>query len=242
MRSIGPYDYWAIEYGYKPLSGGTQGEAAALARWPRAAMSRRCDSPPTRTPARWSPIRASIVLISSKDPMEFARWRLELISQILPELVDHVVEPGEGYDRVRKALGILLREHDRVMGFVAREIGGVNMNRNHKGDPNGATALHADRAKETAGGTGIPGTPGFRSRSLSTSRQALRLHRRDALEALGNEKPRAARLRRERNRALDARPRAGTVLSPITLSRILDSEAKTPSARTPSPPQNSCRV
>ncbi len=25
--TIGPYDYWAIDYAYKPLSGGTDGEA-----------------------------------------------------------------------------------------------------------------------------------------------------------------------------------------------------------------------
>ena len=28
--TIGPYDYWAIEYAYKPLSGGTEGELAEL--------------------------------------------------------------------------------------------------------------------------------------------------------------------------------------------------------------------
>src|SRR5262249_40999287 len=28
--TIGPYDYWAIEYAYKPLQGGTEGEVAEL--------------------------------------------------------------------------------------------------------------------------------------------------------------------------------------------------------------------
>src|SRR6185436_10817892 len=28
--TLGPYDYWAIEYAYKPLSGGTEGEYEAL--------------------------------------------------------------------------------------------------------------------------------------------------------------------------------------------------------------------
>ena len=28
--TLGPYDYWAIEYGYKPLSGGTTGEVKEL--------------------------------------------------------------------------------------------------------------------------------------------------------------------------------------------------------------------
>src|SRR5438477_6582875 len=28
--TLGPYDYWAIEYAYKPLSGGTEGELEEL--------------------------------------------------------------------------------------------------------------------------------------------------------------------------------------------------------------------
>jgi len=59
-----------------------------------------------------------------------------LIDQLLRDLVNRVVEPGEGYDRARKAFAILLREHMRAMGFVVREIGGIYVNRNHKGDPN----------------------------------------------------------------------------------------------------------
>src|SRR5262249_41176168 len=30
--TIGPYDYWAIEYGYKPLGGGTEGEKGDLSK------------------------------------------------------------------------------------------------------------------------------------------------------------------------------------------------------------------
>jgi hypothetical protein len=137
MRTIGPYDYWAIEYGYKPLPGGTEGETAALDK-----IASRCNEPALRyaTDEDIGPLEPDPSVNRfdfGKDPIEFARWRLELIGQILPGLVDRVVEPGEGYDRVRKALGILLHEHDRVMGFVAREVGGVYVNRNHKGDPNG---------------------------------------------------------------------------------------------------------
>ncbi|HBI47086.1 MAG TPA: hypothetical protein DDY78_30170, partial [Planctomycetales bacterium] len=38
--TLGPYDYWAIEYAYKPLSGGTEGEADALRQ-----IASRCATP-----------------------------------------------------------------------------------------------------------------------------------------------------------------------------------------------------
>src|SRR5262249_29329247 len=38
--TIGPYDYWAIEYAYRPLPGGTEGEVAALKE-----IASRCASP-----------------------------------------------------------------------------------------------------------------------------------------------------------------------------------------------------
>ena len=54
---VGPYDYWAIEYAYRPLSGGTQGETAELAKITARAPSPPCNTLPTRTPACSAPIR-----------------------------------------------------------------------------------------------------------------------------------------------------------------------------------------
>ena len=84
----------------------------------------------------------------SKDPLEFARWRVELIDQLLPGLVDQVVEPGESYHRVLQAFNLLLREHDRAMSFVARYIGGVYVHRNHKGDPDAQPPLVVTEPKK----------------------------------------------------------------------------------------------
>jgi hypothetical protein len=135
-RTIGPYDYWAIEYGYKPLPGGTEGEVAELAK-----IASRCTEPTLQfatdddaSPMEPDPLVNRFDL--SKDNVEYARWRIELINQLLPGLVDRAVQPGEGYDEARKAFLVLLREHARVTGFVARYIGGVAVNRNHRGDPN----------------------------------------------------------------------------------------------------------
>jgi hypothetical protein len=135
-RTIGPYDYWAMEYAYKPLPGGTEGEVPALQK-----IASRCTEPALQyatdedtNPGDPDPLVNRFDF--GKDIIEFARWRVELINQLMPNLVDRAVEPGEPYSRARKAFMILLQEHSRTMGFVARYIGGVYENRNHKGDPN----------------------------------------------------------------------------------------------------------
>ena len=73
---------------------------------------------------------------------------MELIGQILPDLVDRTVAPGEGYQRARLAFGILLGEHSRAMDYVAHYIGGVYVHRDHKGDPDARPPLVVTEPKK----------------------------------------------------------------------------------------------
>ena len=135
-RTIGPYDYWAIEYAYKPFSGGTDGEKAELAK-----IASRCTEPALQyaTDEDISPVEPDPLVNRfdlSSDPIEFARWRVELINQLLPGLIDESVESGESYHRAREAFTYLLHDHARAMEYVARFVGGVYVHRDHKGDPN----------------------------------------------------------------------------------------------------------
>ena len=81
------------------------------------------------------------------------------------------------------------------MGFVARYIGGVYVNRNHKGDPNARPPLVLVEPKKQREALEFLEQQVLRSRRLPVPRQALRFPRRVALEALGNEKHGAAGLR-----------------------------------------------
>ena len=231
MRSIGPYDYWAIEYGYKPLPGGTEGETAALGK-----IASRCNEPALRfaTDEDTGPLEPDPSVNrfdQSKDPIEFARWRLELIGQILPGLVDRVVEPGEGYDRVRKALGIVLHEHDRVMGFVAREIGGVYVNRNHKGDPNGQPPFVVVEPKKQREALELLNSQVFGPEAYQLPDKLY-----DYI-GVTHWKHWGMRSQGRPDFALNEIVLTmqdhvlGQIMSPITLSRILDSEAKTPNSQ-----------
>jgi hypothetical protein len=134
--TIGPYDYWAIEWGYKVLPGGTDGEAAELkkiaSRSGEPALAYATDEDANSNDPDPSVNRFDL----GKDPVQYAKVRKELVDQIVPTLVDRVTQPGDSYDRTRRAFAVLMSAQGRAMEFVARQIGGVYQSRSHKGDPN----------------------------------------------------------------------------------------------------------
>ncbi len=133
--TLGPYDYWAIEYGYKPLAGGTDGEVAELkkiaARSAEPALAYAPDE--DARPNDPDPLVNRFDL--GKDPIQFAKMRRELVWQLLPGLVDRLTESGGGYDRTRRAFNMLFNAQNSAMYAAARLIGGVYSHRNHKSDP-----------------------------------------------------------------------------------------------------------
>src|SRR5204863_8535558 len=72
------------------------------------------------------------------DPLEYVQQRAELIASLWPTVVDRVVKDGEGYQKARQAFGVLLGNYGRAMHYAARYIGGVSVNRSHKGDEKAA--------------------------------------------------------------------------------------------------------
>ncbi|MBI3837053.1 MAG: zinc-dependent metalloprotease [Planctomycetia bacterium] len=147
--TIGPYDVWAIEYGYKPLSGGTEGEAAELkkiaARSGEPALAYATDEDTRGI----DPDPLSNRFDMSKDPIAYAKLRAQLINEQWPKVIDETAKNGEGYEKVRQAFGILLSKHGQAMYFVSRFVGGLYINRAHKGDSNGqAPFVVVDPAKQ----------------------------------------------------------------------------------------------
>ena len=131
--TIGPYDYWAIEYGYKPLHGAEESaelkKIAARGSEPALAFATDEDcrsSDPDPLVNRYD---------LGKDLIEFAKMRRELAAQLIPGLVDRVTEQGESYQRTRQAFNAILSFQSMAMQMAARLVGGIYENRSHKGDP-----------------------------------------------------------------------------------------------------------
>ncbi|MFN9375177.1 MAG: zinc-dependent metalloprotease [Planctomycetaceae bacterium] len=133
--TLGPYDYWAIEYGYKPIMGNEPEELKKIAS--------RCGEPgldyltdeDTRGSVDSDPLSNRFDL--GKDPLEFARRETKTSSELWAQVVDRAVVDGDGYQRARQAFGMLFGKYWQTLSYVARFPGGVYVHRDHKGDPNG---------------------------------------------------------------------------------------------------------
>ena len=135
--TIGPYDLWAIEYGYKPLGGGTEGETADLKK-----IASRSGEPSlayaTDEDTRGiDPDPLSNRFDMGKDPVAYAKLRAQLIGELWPKVIEDVTKDGDGYQQARRAFGILLGNHGQAMYFASRFVGGLYVTRSHKGDANG---------------------------------------------------------------------------------------------------------
>jgi hypothetical protein len=131
-QTIGPYDLWAIEYGYKSLSGDVDAELAKIAaRAAEPGLDYATDEDTEMLDS--DPLSNRFDL--GKDPITYVRRQIEHAGELLPKVVDRTVEEGAGYQRARQAFGLLLSEYWRSALFAARFPGGVHVHRDHKGDP-----------------------------------------------------------------------------------------------------------
>ncbi len=130
-QSLGPYDMWAIEYGYKHIASKEEEELKKIAS--RGAEEGHHYSTDEDTRSTDSdPLSNRFDL--GKDPVSFAARQMKVASEMLPHVVKRSVKDGEGYQRARQAFGMLFSEYWRSAFFAARFPGGVQVNRDHKGD------------------------------------------------------------------------------------------------------------
>lgn len=132
--TIGPYDYWAIEYAYKPLTGGTEGEVEKLREIAKLAPKFGNDYATDEDMMGSSDPLVNVWDLGA-DPLLFAKERVQIAKELALVLADKTIENGEGYQRVRTAFNVLLNQHGNAGALAANFVGGEYMHRDHKGDP-----------------------------------------------------------------------------------------------------------
>ncbi len=138
--TIGPYDYWAIEYAYKPVSGGSDGEKAELDK-----IAKRVATPELVFGTDEDLYGSADPFINlwdlGRDPLQFGKDRIKLAESLLPKLADTAVDKGESYARLRMAFGMVLGQYGDAAYLASKYVGGTVVSRDHRGDPDGRDPL-----------------------------------------------------------------------------------------------------
>ncbi len=133
--TLGIYDYWAIEYGYKPC---TDDELKKIA-------SKGASTPGLDYGTDEDTVLTSDPMTNRFDlgaePMKYAQDRMLATQELLKTLPARVTEDGEGYQRTRVAFTRLLGQYGNSAYFIAKYIGGEHAYRDYKGDAKGRDPL-----------------------------------------------------------------------------------------------------
>ncbi len=128
--TLGPYDYWAIEYGYK-----TDASDEDLKKIAARGGEEGLDYATDEDTRSYDSDPLSNRFDLGENPINFARQQMAMTEKLMEKVLERSVDDGDGYQRARQAFGLLLSEYWRTAFFAARFPGGVHVHRDHKGDP-----------------------------------------------------------------------------------------------------------
>ena len=146
MKTLGPYDYWAIEYGYKEIAPDQENKElkriAARSNEPLLAYATDEDNAFSIDPeANQGDL--------GNDPLEFARRRFILVQEMWDRWQARKLKPDDNYTVYRRVVERGLIAMTGTSINVAKYIGGVTTLRDHVGSPR-APLTPVDPAKQRA--------------------------------------------------------------------------------------------
>jgi len=128
--TLGPYDYWAIEYGYKPLDPRTERQdllaIAAHSSEPALAYGTDEDNFLGIDPD-------ALHFDLGSDVGAFAKKRIAIARDLFKRQETRVLEPGRDYAVLRRSLSYAVNDVARAAGVLGRQIGGVRTFRDFPG-------------------------------------------------------------------------------------------------------------
>ncbi len=128
--TIGPYDYWAIEYGYKTGDDGMLRQIASRCAEPGLAYATDEDTMWVYSP---DPLVGRFDM--SSDPFQWATERVKLVDRLMTQVAEVATPQGESRYLLTQAFETLLMEKGTIVNLVSRWIGGQFFYRDHRGDP-----------------------------------------------------------------------------------------------------------
>lgn len=136
QTTLGPYDFWAIAYGYSPLpADALQADQALLAIAERSADPKEAEALAYGTDEDnvLGVDPQSLTFDLGRDPVAFADRRIAIVQDLFQRLDRRVPAPRDDANLPRRAVGYGLRELARVGQVLMRQVGGVVTRRDAPG-------------------------------------------------------------------------------------------------------------
>ncbi|NVM75613.1 hypothetical protein FHW83_001400 [Duganella sp. SG902] len=129
--TLGPYDYWAIEYAYKPIEPAQEKEElariAARSNEPQLAFG-------TDQDANGFNLDPDVnVYDLGSDPLAYFQRRLTISRELWDRVQNRTLKPGESYEVLRRSFDYGFQQFARTLPVVVKYVGGVTYLRDHAG-------------------------------------------------------------------------------------------------------------
>lgn len=126
----GPYDLWAIEYGYTPFSDAEERAALnkILSRSTDPKLTFGNDGDDMRSPGKAMDPRVNVNDLTS-DAIGYAEDRFKLVNNIMGKLISKYSKPSQSYAELRARYNTLLSQRLSMISAVSRYVGGIFVDR-----------------------------------------------------------------------------------------------------------------
>jgi hypothetical protein len=217
MTGVGPYDMWAIEYGYT-----TGDPKAVLARVAEPELAFATDEDtggPDPLARRYD---------FSKNPLDFANEQIKLVNHHRSKLLTDFIRDGDSWDRVRYGYEMVLSLQTRSVSMMSNWIGGAHVNRDKKGDPNGRKPIEVVPAQTQRDALNFVLQNAFRDEAFGLTPELVTAMGLDKwFDDRGSMSEESTWPIHDRIMGIQASAMTG-LLNPTTLRRVYDNEFRTP--------------
>jgi len=190
MNALGPYDYWAVEYGYREFA--PDDEAVAL-----AAVAARSSEPvlayATDEELSFGALDPAVNSFDlGADPLAYAQKRFALVRELWERTEARALQPGESYSVLRRNVTRGLGEAHEGALYATKYIGGLTTLRDRAGsgrEPLSPIDVDKQRAALALLATEVFSADSFRFSPALLRRMAVSPFDRDDARELGRTPP-----------------------------------------------------
>ncbi len=219
MIDIGPYDYWAIEYGYTMKDSDLE------------KILQRCSEPELQYATDEDtngPDPYARRYDFAKDPLAHASEQMKLVKLYRGRLLDKFVKDGDSWAKARRGYELTLGLQMRSVSMMANWVGGAFVNRDKKGDPGNRVPVEVVPAKDQRDALQFVIETTFRDAAYGLTPEILeRLGVDKWIDGAGRSGISDEATWPIHDRVLDMQASALTLLmNPTTLRRVYDNEMR----------------